>query len=127
MMLFSYWYFWLKNWHFSTNSCKWYIVSLTVLFYGKIYRLCDAFRFFFASIIVTLKNVRVFKTIKTINELKQFCFKPFKKKQFFGMFGIFLKCIIDCRESKTQFMQKWCLALLWYTGPRLNFDKIWTH
>ena len=28
MMLFSYWKFWLKNWHFSTNSCNGCIVPL---------------------------------------------------------------------------------------------------
>ena len=28
MRLFSYWQFWLKNWRFSTNSCKRFIVSL---------------------------------------------------------------------------------------------------
>ena len=26
MTLFSHWYFWLKNWHFSTSSCKVYCI-----------------------------------------------------------------------------------------------------
>ena len=28
MKLFSHWLFWFKNWRFSTNVCKWFIVSL---------------------------------------------------------------------------------------------------
>ena len=28
MRLFNYWQFWLKNWRFSTNSCKGFIVSV---------------------------------------------------------------------------------------------------
>ena len=36
MALFSHWLFWLKNWRFSTNSCKEFIVSLIGRSYLKI-------------------------------------------------------------------------------------------
>ena len=55
----------------------------------------------------------MFKTIKTIDELKQFTLSDLKKTfQFSGMFGVFLKCKIDHRESKTESKQKWSLVLL---------------
>ena len=34
-MLFSLWLFWLKNLHFSTNSCKGFIVSLIWLHFDN--------------------------------------------------------------------------------------------
>ena len=49
------------------------------------------------------------------DELKEFDLVSIEKKKrrnFLQCLELFLKCEIDLKERKTQFMQNWCLVLL---------------
>ena len=66
--------------------------------------------------------------ISKFDELKEFHLLK-KLLNFAQCLEFFLKCIMDLRESKTEFIQKdslsCCNTLL--LGSRLNFDKILTY